>query len=236
MVIREYLAGIAHEAQDESLRRAYSLARRDPRARMLDCGCGDGSLTLATAEVIGTRDLWGIEIDPEPAHEAARRGIQVVSADLNARLPFADASFDVALAYRIFTNLWNSDLFIRELHRVLSPGGYVLLLQANLASFHNAAFLIAGLQPPGAPSSNENGHLGAWVPEQPKRLSPLAVRAITLSGLRAVLQYHGFTVDGVGGAGYYPLPGALARPLASHDPRHAGWVAVRATKPLEPAS
>ncbi len=234
-MIRRYLVALSRQVERDSMQHALRMAKPDPGARILDCGCADGAWTRKTAAAIGTDDMWGIELSEAAAKAAACGGVNVVRAELNRPLPFADETFDVVLVYRILTNLWNTDEFLREVYRLMRADGYALIVNSNLASLHNAAYLIAGLQPPGAPTSNDDAQLGTWAPERVRTDSPFAVRALTLTGMKALLRHHGFRVDAVGGAGYYPLPGPLARLAARIDKRHAGWVTLRVVKTAAPS-
>jgi SAM-dependent methyltransferase len=66
---------------------------------MLDCGCGDGEITLRVAEMIGTSDVYGVDIDEKALSVAGGKGIKLYKADINLRLPFEDNFFD-----EIFSN------------------------------------------------------------------------------------------------------------------------------------
>ncbi len=110
-----------------------------PEARVLDLCCGTGDLALALASSPGRR------ADSEPlvgadfahpmlvrAHEKARRNrgrpIKFVEADALS-LPFADAGFDLVATAFGFRNLANYAEGLRELRRVLKPGGSLAILE-----------------------------------------------------------------------------------------------------------
>jgi SAM-dependent methyltransferase len=58
-----------------------------------------------------------------------------VIADLNARLPFDDGSFDLVVSIETIEHLENPHLFLREIARVLKPCGHVVLATPNPHSF-----------------------------------------------------------------------------------------------------
>ncbi|MFM7466155.1 MAG: class I SAM-dependent methyltransferase [Cyanobium sp.] len=100
------------------------------QARILDLGCGSGAL-LERLEVMGYRDLTGVDIRPPATTEA----IRYVQADLDQfRLDAADGSFDLALAVEVIEHIENPGLFLAELARLLKPGGLALFTTPNLHS------------------------------------------------------------------------------------------------------
>lgn len=118
--------------------------------RVLDVGCGRGLLLISAARrltdgrAIGV-DLWrGLQLSgnrPQAVLENARRaGVaeRVETQDSDARsLPFADASFDVVLSSLVLHNIPNQAgrrQAVREIARVLKPGGHVALLDVRHTS------------------------------------------------------------------------------------------------------
>ncbi len=68
-----------------------------PEASVLDLGCGQGGL-LARLKARGNGRLVGVELDQDAVIAAARRGLDVVQADLNSGLiPFGDQQFDYVI-------------------------------------------------------------------------------------------------------------------------------------------
>src|SRR5688500_14420278 len=65
----------------------------DPRARILDLGCGDGELLLLLRER-GYRDVEGIDVSVEQVERARARGLDVVRADALAFLASAGERYD----------------------------------------------------------------------------------------------------------------------------------------------
>ena len=118
------------------------LARRD--ARVLDLCCGTGDLAFALARC-GPAQITGADFSPEmlaiarrkaaamATSASAKRGratsaIEFVEADA-LRLPFADATFDLVTTAFGFRNLANYDLGLKEILRVLRPGGEAGILE-----------------------------------------------------------------------------------------------------------
>jgi ubiquinone/menaquinone biosynthesis C-methylase UbiE len=62
-------------------------------------------------------------------------------------LPFADNSFDAVLMVRVFHHLHNSDAALKELHRILRPGGMLVFSYSNLRNPGRIVRFIAGKVP-----------------------------------------------------------------------------------------
>ena len=98
-------------------------------ARVLDAPCGAGDLTAALRE--RGYDAWGADIE---ASAARRLGESFRQADLSGPLPWPDGSFDLALSVEGIEHLENPFAYLRELHRVLRPGGTLVLTTPNIGS------------------------------------------------------------------------------------------------------
>ena len=212
----------------------FSLLEKNPDAKLLDCGCGNGEVTLSVAERIGTSRIYGIDIVEGNIDKAKANGIQVYQGDLNQKLPFESESFDVVHASNIIEHLCNTDIFIKEVHRVLTVGGYLIISAPNLANIGNILFLILGKQPQVMNVSDEV-QVGTWIILGEKRFSGTSdpihhKRMFTLGALKELLEYHGFKVEKGIGSGFYPLPTPLAKVMCLIDKRHAACRIVKARK------
>ena len=98
----------------------------EPGMRALDVGCGPGALTAALAERLGPASVGAAE-PSEPFAEACRARlpeVDVVVAGAEA-LPFADGTFDAALAQLVVNFMRDAEAGVREMVRVTRPGGVV---------------------------------------------------------------------------------------------------------------
>ena len=101
---------------------------------LVDFGCGDGAITVGISAAGGFERTIGCEIDDEVDSAAAGRGVEVVSADLNERVPLPDGIAQAIVANQIIEHLRDTDSFLEEIKRVLKPGGVVALSTDNMSS------------------------------------------------------------------------------------------------------
>jgi SAM-dependent methyltransferase len=107
---------------------AASLAAAElrPGQRALDVGCGPGALTGALVELLGAGRVAAVDPSPPFAEACASRipGAEVQVAAAEA-LPFADDSFDAALAQLVVNFMSDPPTGVGEMRRVTRPGGRV---------------------------------------------------------------------------------------------------------------
>lgn len=104
---------------------------------MLELGCGTGVFLPGLAGLVGpTGRVVGLDHAPaflaqareRLANEGLAESVELVEADAH-HLPFDDATFDAAHAERIFMHLEDSAGALRELYRVVRPGGRVVVAE-----------------------------------------------------------------------------------------------------------
>jgi len=218
----------------ELRRGILSLLEQDKDCRLLDLGCSDGNFTLELGKRIGTTQLYGIDIVEEFIEQAEQKGIEVYKGDLNEPFPIDSQSFKVVHAKEVLEHLHHTDLFCREIYRVLRRGGYAVISVPNLAAWHNIFCLLWGWQPFPTNVSDEtvlgNPLNYAYEMNPAGGKYPLHLRIPTFRGLKELLQYHGFEIEKIAGSGYYPFWGVASRPLSHIDPRHSAYLIVKARK------
>lgn len=99
-----------------------------PGEKLLDIGCGTGALLNLLAAQHNAVNLVGIDPSPEML-AVARQKLPTVQFELGfaERLPFADNCFDVVASNSAFHYFQAPDAALREIRRVLRPGGRVVL-------------------------------------------------------------------------------------------------------------
>jgi demethylmenaquinone methyltransferase/2-methoxy-6-polyprenyl-1,4-benzoquinol methylase len=104
-----------------------------PGDRVLDAACGTGDLALADHRA-GALEVTGLDFSPRMLERARRKapGIRFVEGDMLA-LPFEDGVFDSATVGFGVRNVSDLELALRELRRVLRPGGRLAILEITRA-------------------------------------------------------------------------------------------------------
>jgi ubiquinone/menaquinone biosynthesis C-methylase UbiE len=167
--------------------------------RVLDVGTGDGTYAIEAAargaKVTGL-DLKTDMLDATRARASAR-GVNVVLQQGNAEaLPFDDASFDVVTAVTVLCFVANARLAVREMARVLVPGGRLVLGELGRFSVWAAERRVRG-----------------WLGSSTWRRA----RFWSRSELRELARSAGCAVTKVRGAVFFPPSNIAARALGPLD-------------------
>lgn len=181
--------------------------------RIIDIGCGSGYLLSKLAESYRQRGwpvderLLGIDID---ASHYGASGVPFRSIDINRPLPFAEGSFDLALAIEVLEHARAPYLLLQDIARMLAPGGRLIMSVPNMMHvLSRLSFLLTGhyyMYP--TPSSR---------PDQAGRLCG-HIQPLPLQYWHYGLRYAGFDEITVGidrvkkGA---VIPALLLKPFAS---------------------
>ena len=130
----------AHATRTIANSAAYLEPHLQPGQRVLDVGCGPGSITAEFAARVGHRgSVLGIDCSAEVISRAASTfgdsGAEFAVMDLYA-LDIADDSYDVAHAHQVLQHVSDPVAALREMRRVVRPGGLIAVRDADYAGMH----------------------------------------------------------------------------------------------------
>jgi len=101
---------------------------RTKSGKALDLGCGTGNYTLELKR--RGFDVIGLDVSEEMLKIARSKGLDCVKGDAYS-LPFPDGSFDLVLSVTMFEFIHEPERVLGEIHRVLKPGGEILIGTMN---------------------------------------------------------------------------------------------------------
>ena len=119
---------------------AYLLPELRAGMVLLDVGCGPGTITTDLARKVAPGRCVGVDRASEvlaqaQAHATAKGvAVEFQAADVYG-LPFADAAFDVVHAHQVLQHLTDPVRALRELRRVLKPGGVLAARDSDYSCF-----------------------------------------------------------------------------------------------------
>jgi SAM-dependent methyltransferase len=96
----------------------------DRPPRILDVGCGTGANLLMLSQY---GDAEGVDVSEDALAFCRERGLEKVKLGAAEKLPYDDGTFDLVTALDVVEHLDNDLAGLREMQRVLRPGGHVLL-------------------------------------------------------------------------------------------------------------
>jgi len=128
----------AHARRTAGRNAAFLLPHLRPGMRLLDAGCGPGSITAGLAAAVAPGGaVTGIDANVEAI--AAARALAPAPAPEDARfamgdvyaLPFAEATFDAVFSHAVMQHLRHPLEAMREMRRVMRPGGVIGVADAD---------------------------------------------------------------------------------------------------------
>jgi SAM-dependent methyltransferase len=120
-------------------KRARVVTRMKTKGHLLDLGCATGTFLLSMKKKPGWQ-VSGVEISDHAAGIArGEHGLDVFTGTLE-EAHFPEDTFDVVTMWDVFEHLHNPAASLREIHRVLKPGGLLILRVPNVDSWDAKLF------------------------------------------------------------------------------------------------
>lgn len=201
-----------------------------PTDKILDVGCGPGSITAGIAALIPNGSIIGIDISDEilaQAREAvsprAGTNISFQKADLLAGLPFPADSFDIVFSSQLFPHLPSQDMRLQaltEMRRVLKPGGILATRDAAELHYYPRSYRLDQIGAGNAAKALRDGKVGeeGWYPggEMPALVRRVGFEAANVS-IGAGVTVHS------GSAARQWLAERSIEKLSTNDPYRESW-------------
>jgi SAM-dependent methyltransferase len=159
-------------------------------ARVLDAPCGAGGLAAALGAA--GLDAHGTDVVDTAAPIL---GARFLRADLGGGIPAADGSFDLVVSVEGVEHFENPHAFLRDVHRVLKPGGFCIITTPNVVSLRSRVrFFASGFHNQDPRPLNESAR---------HPLHHISLK--TFADLRYMLHTCGFTIVDVGATHIKPV-------------------------------
>jgi len=243
------LSGYLKSLYNDTMHRAYDTAWESiaastgPGAAVLDCGANNGWAFTQLVErcPLSKDQYFGVEWNVRCAEEARERGFNVVQGDLNAGIPHESERFSCVFALSLVEHLLNPCRFLREAHRVLRPGGRLVVLTPNISTYFTAALILMGRMPSSGPHPDSTELLRKEelfkvssndLRPDPEDATPVHRHLVVFSYLvlRDYLKMLRFERVEGHGFGLYPFPRFAQPVLGRLDPYHCHQMVFIATK------
>ena len=195
-----HLAAGHRECADRTYENAGNLAlldliRTKPSGRALDCGCGAGD----NARILSTRgwEVDGITISPDEQSKASQVCKRVLIADLESGIPKElSGGYELVVFSHVLEHLRNPSRVLRDVPRMLVPGGIVAVALPNVLSWRNRLQFM----------------FGRFEYEEGGIMDSTHLRFYTFASGRRLLESNGLIVSTATVEGIFPLARKLKLP------------------------
>ena len=144
---------------------AALLRQSPPTIRLIDIGCSRGQFVQAASDMGFQAE--GVEPAPNIAATARAAGLKVHQGLLE-ELHFPAGSFDAAALFEVMEHLREPRTLLRECHRILKPGGVLVISTGNAASWTAA---VMGSRWDYFDMAKDGGHISFFSPASVRRLA-----------------------------------------------------------------
>lgn len=200
------------ELKDVEVRKIISEITRGKHRRILDVGCGDGSLLQSFSE---TNECFGLDISMPQLEKAEKKNIRALRVDLETgEFPFPNDSFDLVICSETIEHLLDVDNLLSEAHRILKFEGSLILTFPNINQPVSWLMQIIYDLPPMYSARYKSPH----------------VRDYTARIVKNILVDFGFEVIRARGTYIYPNKGRISKWLAERFPRLAEKIIIVSEK------
>jgi 2-polyprenyl-3-methyl-5-hydroxy-6-metoxy-1,4-benzoquinol methylase len=160
---------------------------------ILDVGCGEGIMLEKLTKRYPHKNIIGLDTIPENIQICSKFGLPVQLGDLY-HLDFHNNSIDVVILMEVIEHLAAPDQAIKEIHKVLKPGGKLIIIFPNDAFFLIARILTLKFKE----AAFNPGHLKQWTHREIRKFlnnhNLDVITSISIPFLLWPISLHGVTV------------------------------------------
>lgn len=187
-------------------REDLAISLLDRGERLLDVGCGSGSLMFKTMD--NYNEVYGIDISLSRIEEARMNavkkfrnsnGLHFSSCNINERIDFPDNMFDAVTSVAVIEHVFDPYFVVGEMHRVLKPGGIFIGEVPNIAYIRQRIHLLCGKLPVTSSPYNwkeigwDGGHLHYFTKKTfCSLIEESGFRIVEVSGSGLLAQFRNF--------------------------------------------
>jgi 2-polyprenyl-3-methyl-5-hydroxy-6-metoxy-1,4-benzoquinol methylase len=133
---------------------------RSPHKSIVDLGCGEGIALEKLGQNFPEKKVIGVDLEIENIEICRKHGLTAIYADV-CELPIPSGSFDACLCIDMLEHLKNPLQSIREIFRILKPGGRLLIVVPNDRNFFFARLALLMFKE----AFYDVGHQRQWRPK-----------------------------------------------------------------------
>ncbi len=200
------------------------------KGSILEIGCGTGENLSYYVKKFGFYKAYGIEIASSAEDKIKENGIIPIILDINTtKIPLEDSSIDVIIFEEVIEHIYNSDLAVSEIKRILKEEGILILSTPNLASWINRVTLLFGYQP----FSHDVSFQGGFGRLKYKTQTNGHIKSFTLRAMLEYLKFFNFEILDIKGIEADGISGLLDKidSFFSRFPSLASHMFIVAKKP-----
>ena len=119
---------------------AFLLPHLRPGMNLLDCGCGPGTITLGLAQAVSPGKVTGIDLEVSQVERSRKKAAELGLTNVEFEggdaydLAYRDGQFDAVFSHAMLEHIRDPLAVVREMQRVLKPGGLIALRAVDLAA------------------------------------------------------------------------------------------------------
>lgn len=189
-----------YQREKISLNFIKSLIKKD--TNFLDVGCGEGVFLKDIKTIFPNAKFSGVDSSDFQLKKLSKLGIDFKKADLEKKVPFENEIFDIVYAAEIVEHLYNPDLFLSEINRILKKNGHLILTTPNLCAWFNRIIFLFGIQPLFVETSTKSKLVGSGPLKKLKKgKTPVGhLRIFNKDAIKDLLEENGFEIIKIKGA------------------------------------